>query len=107
MKAAGWQPVSVARSCKKYIALWEAHHLPEVILTAADQNVLAGVHDDAAQEEERALWIDEGKQFPIVKSLNISDYAIWARQAHQVFTQNSQEQINFANIILKLVLDNS
>ena len=58
----------MARSCKKYIALWEAHHLPEAILTAADQNVLTGVHDDAAQEEEKALWIDEGKQFPIVNS---------------------------------------
>lgn len=68
MKAAGWQPVRVARSCKKYIALWEAHHIPETILTAADQNVLAGVHDDAAQEEERALWMDEGKHFLIVNS---------------------------------------
>ena len=60
MEAAVRQPVSVARSRKKHIALWEGHHLPETILTTGDKIVPAGVHDDAVQGERKDVmdgWI--------------------------------------------------
>jgi hypothetical protein len=53
MEAAARQPISVARSCKKYIALWEAHHLPETIFTTGDEIVSAGMHDDAVHGERK------------------------------------------------------
>lgn len=55
METAVGQPVTVARSRKNYIALWEAHHLPETILTTGDQIVSEGVHDDTVQEERKGI----------------------------------------------------
>lgn len=56
MEAAVGQPVSVAMSREKHLALREAHHLPDVILPTGDQDVFAGVHEDAVQGERRMLW---------------------------------------------------
>lgn len=53
MEAAVGKPVGVAESCEKYVAFGEPHQLPEAVLPASDQDVFAGVQDDAAQGETR------------------------------------------------------
>lgn len=53
MEAAVRKPVSVAKSCEKHIAFGELHHFPEAVLPTGDQDVFAGVHDDAAQGDTR------------------------------------------------------